>query len=132
MFYGFKLGKLQLVEFFLAGKSGYHDAFTFLSLPQVLPNLFGDKRHEGMEVLQQVFEDADGLFIGFPVDGLPVCRLDDFQQPRGEFVTEGGVDGHQGFGNAVLRKLGIQGFAGFFEQVGEPFQCLIWLRHLDS
>ena len=61
------------------GHHGYHDAFSLFSLSQVLPDLFGDERHERVKQLQHLLEEVDGFIIRGPVDRLFETRFDDFQ-----------------------------------------------------
>ena len=47
-----------------------HDALTILAIIEVLPEFLSDKRHEGMQHLQQDLEELEGLVISCLVDRL--------------------------------------------------------------
>ena len=47
-----------------------HDRLALLAVVEVLPELLGDERHEGVEHLQQDLEELEGLVVGCAVDGL--------------------------------------------------------------
>ncbi len=66
----------------------YHQALTVCTVAKMLPQLFGDERHERMEQMQQIIEETDSCFIHFLVDGLAVSRLNHFQIPGRELIPE--------------------------------------------
>ena len=83
----------------------------------MLPKLFGDERHEGVEHREQFFEEGQRAFVGRAVDGLSVGRFHEFEIPAGELVPEEAVDRHQGFAQAVFAEEVVQ-LGVCFHQLG--------------
>ena len=87
----------------------------------MLPQLFGDERHEGMQEVEQVVEETECGTISRRVNRGLVRGLHHFEVPRGKFIPEEAVHFHEGFGNAVLREQIRDGGSALAELRSEPF-----------
>ena len=81
IFYLFEIVYQSLVESFRFVQLLRHDAFARLAVVDVLPQFFGDERHERMQLHEQGFEELQGLFISGTVNGLSVGGLHHFEVP---------------------------------------------------
>ena len=90
----------------------------------MLPQLLGDKRHEGVQHLEQGLEEAQCLVVSGAVDGLgfaiDVGGLDHLEVPAGELIPEQAVDSHQCLGDAVLAEEVVDLLVGLLELGVEP------------
>ena len=93
----------------------------------MLPQFFGDKRHKGVEHLEQGFEEADGGLVGGSVDGLclaiDVGWLHHLQIPAGELVPEQAVNSHQRLGDTVLAEQVVYFGIDLFQLGVKPGHC---------
>ena len=103
----FKVGnRFGIAVLGLGNRGGAHrDALAVLALCDVLPQFLRDKRHEGVEQMQQVVEETNHRVVSLLVDGLSVGGLHDFEEAGGEFIPEEAVHLFQGFAQAVAGKL---------------------------
>ena len=62
------------------------------TLGEVLPQLFGDEGHEGVEDTQDLVEEVQRLTAGRLIDRRAVGRLDELEVRGGEVVTDELVD----------------------------------------
>ena len=83
-----------------------HDALAILAVVEVLPQLLGNERHEGVQHHEQLFEELQCLIVGLLVDRLclaiDVGRLHHLQIPAGELIPEELIDSHQGLRDTIL------------------------------
>ena len=81
----------------------HHDALALFAVGQVLPQLFRDEGHEGVEQVEQMVEGLEHGGIGLRINGLAIGGLHEFKQPGREVVPEEVIDLHQGFAQAIFR-----------------------------
>ena len=81
-----------------------HQTCTRFALTQLLPQFFCDKRHERMKQLKQTFERTKHHTINKAINGLPISRFHNFQQPGRELIPEQFVNQHQCFAQTIFRE----------------------------
>ena len=118
---GLHLGEESGVGRHGLGHGGVHDALALAAVGQMLPELFGDEGHEGMEHAQEGVEVVNYFRKGAAVDGRAVCGLDHLEVPGGELVAEETVDRHEGFGDSELGEEVVDFGDGGGELAPEPF-----------
>ena len=102
LFHALKLGYQTLVVSGGLLHGAHHQALTLLALSQVLPQLLGDEGHEGVQLMQQGVEKADGGVVHLTGDRLTEGGLHHLQIPRGELVPEELIDRHERLAEAIL------------------------------
>ena len=92
-------------RFFIASGCGVMAAAlvtTLFVFGNVLPQFFGDERHEGMNDVQELIEDVERGSKGPGINGCLVCWFYHLEVPTAEFVGEKLEDRHQRLVQTVL------------------------------
>jgi predicted transcriptional regulator YheO len=67
-----------------------------------LPELFGNEWHERMKQTKQIIKIANRSITNRTVNALSVSRLNNFKEPRREFIPEQFIDSHKSFTQAIF------------------------------
>ena len=116
-FHRLKLLNHITIHIIIHGQRTHHNTFTRLALIHLLPEFFGNERHERMKQTKQIFKEAYRCTMNRTVNPLPVSRFYHFKIPGRKLIPEQLINSHKRLAQTILA-----------EQIGYFSSNLVLLR----